>query len=145
MLLGLLLSLSSGLALTPRLVLRAARPPRCAPPALVSERHNQAYKETIKLFEPLAPDAPLRRVPLASHVPHPDGDCLIHTTTEPLLSAAECVGCLAARQAVRGRTAAAHVVDGGQQHVVARSREKKESYNKTPSHNTGHGTGAHWH
>jgi len=95
MLLGLLLSLSSGLALTPRLVLRAARPPRCAPPALVSERHNQAYKETIKLFEPLAPDAPLRRVPLASHVPHPDGDCLIHTTTEPLLSAAECAAIVA--------------------------------------------------
>jgi len=22
---------------------------------------------------------------------------------------------------------------------------KKEFYNKTPSHNTGHGTGAHWH
>ena len=23
--------------------------------------------------------------------------------------------------------------------------EQKEFYNKTPSHNTGHGTGAHWH
>ena len=22
---------------------------------------------------------------------------------------------------------------------------EKEFYNKTPSHNTGHGTGAHWH
>ena len=24
-------------------------------------------------------------------------------------------------------------------------RKAKEFYNKTPSHNTGHGTGAHWH
>ena len=24
-------------------------------------------------------------------------------------------------------------------------KEKIEFYNKTPSHNTGHGTGAHWH
>lgn len=58
---------------------------------MVSERHNQAYKETIKLFKPLAPDAPLYRFPLISHTPGPvDGECLIHTTAEPLLTSKEC-------------------------------------------------------
>lgn len=57
---------------------------------MVSERHNQAYRETIKLFEPLAPDAPLHRHPVDSHVPGPDGGHLVHTSAEPLFSAAEC-------------------------------------------------------
>jgi hypothetical protein len=56
----------------------------------ISERHNQAYKETIKLFEPLPRDAPLHRTPLISHVTGPDGVGLVHTTAEPLLSAQEC-------------------------------------------------------
>ena len=63
-------------------------------PVAVSERHNQAYKETIKLFEPLPPDAPMNFVPLLSYVPGAyDGiveDHLIHTSTEPLLTALEC-------------------------------------------------------
>ena len=58
---------------------------------MVSERHNQAYKETIKLFEPLPPDAPLHKVPLVSLVPDADGEGhLVHTTAEPLLTAVEC-------------------------------------------------------
>lgn len=61
-----------------------------ATPRMVSERHNQAYKETIKLFDPLAPDAPLHRYPVESHVPGPDGGHLVHTSAEPLFSAAEC-------------------------------------------------------
>ena len=66
----------------------------------VSERHNQAYKETIKLFKPLEPDAPLNRVPLFSLSPGPDdGICngiadppchLVHTTAEPLVTLEEC-------------------------------------------------------
>lgn len=65
------------------------------PVTMVSERHNQAYKESIKLFEPLPKDAPLDDVvfPLQSYVPGPaeyDGECLVHTTTEPLLTAGEC-------------------------------------------------------
>jgi len=63
---------------------------RCSSIHAVSERHNQAYKETIKLFEPLLPDAPARQFPLISHVPHPDGDHLVHSTAEPLFSAEEC-------------------------------------------------------
>ena len=62
---------------------------------MVSERHNQAYKETIKLFKPLEPDAPLNRVPIISLVPGPDDgvcncDHLVHTTAEPLVTAEEC-------------------------------------------------------
>lgn len=63
---------------------------RCGTPLAISERHNQAYKETIKLFEPLPRDAPLHRTPLISHVTGPDGGGLVHTTAEPLLSAQEC-------------------------------------------------------
>jgi hypothetical protein len=64
---------------------------------MVSERHNRAYMETIKLFDPLPADAaPLPsedegRVPLSSHVPGPDGEGhLVHTTRGPLLTAEEC-------------------------------------------------------
>ena len=57
---------------------------------MVSERHNQAYKQTIKLFEPLPVDAPLNKCELISHVPGPDGGHLVHTTAEPLLTAQEC-------------------------------------------------------
>ena len=65
-------------------------PRRCSPPVMVSERHNQAYKETIKQFDPLLPTAPLHYVPLVSHVPGPEGEHLIHTSQEPLLTPAEC-------------------------------------------------------
>lgn len=58
---------------------------------MVSERHIASYKESIKLFAPLPPDAPLHQFPLISHLPGPDhGDALIHTTVEPLFSAEEC-------------------------------------------------------
>lgn len=63
---------------------------RSPQPQMVSERHIQGYKETMKLFEPLSPDAPLRHFPKASHVPGPDGACLVHSTLEPLLTAQEC-------------------------------------------------------
>ena len=67
---------------------------RCGTPFAVSERHNQAYKETIKLFEPIPPDAPMNFVPLESHVPSAnDGianDLLVHTTATPLLTPLEC-------------------------------------------------------
>ena len=67
---------------------------RFGPPTAVSERHNQAYKETIKQFDPLPADAPLNYVELESHVPGPrDGiaeDHLVHTTTKPLLTNEEC-------------------------------------------------------
>ena len=73
---------------------RALHAARCSPPVAVSERHNQAYKETIKLFEPLPPDAPLNLVELVSHVPPPgDGiaeDYLVHTSAVPLLTSEEC-------------------------------------------------------
>ena len=86
------LEAASAFAPGPRFAPAAAAAPTCRSPPVVavSERHNQAYKETIKLFEPLAPDAPLNPVPLVSHVPHPDGDCLVHTSAQPLLSADEC-------------------------------------------------------
>ena len=57
---------------------------------MVSERHNQAYKETIKLFEPLLPDAPLHRFPLVSHLPGPEGGHLVHTSAHKLLMDHEC-------------------------------------------------------
>lgn len=57
---------------------------------MVSERHNQAYKESMKLFSPLAPDAPLHHFPTVAHVPGPDGDHLVHTTAEPLFTQEEC-------------------------------------------------------
>ena len=63
---------------------------------MVSERHNQAYKESMKLFEPLPPEAPLVHTPLISYTPGPDvSDItglrghLIHTTTEPLITRQE--------------------------------------------------------
>ena len=73
----------------------ASRTWRCSVPVAVSERHNQAYKETIKIFDPLPPDAPLqgtlqRDFSLNSHVPGPHGDNLIHTTSSPLFTAEEC-------------------------------------------------------
>jgi len=64
-------------------------------PSCVSERHNQAYKETIKQFAPLAPDAPLHRVPLISHSPDADGNHLVHTTAQPLFTADECAAIVA--------------------------------------------------
>ena len=64
---------------------------RVPSPLCVSERHNLAYKETIKLFDALAPDAPLNRAELISYgVPGPDGDHLVHTSAQPLLTASEC-------------------------------------------------------
>ena len=74
-----------GLLVTPR---------HAAPSMMVSERHNQAYKETIKLFEPLPTTAPLHRFPLISLVPGPDHPAedqhLVHTSVEPLLTPDEC-------------------------------------------------------
>ena len=74
-----------GLLVTPR---------HSAPSMMVSERHNQAYKETIKLFEPLPTTAPLHRFPLISLVPGPDHPAedqhLVHTSAEPLLTPDEC-------------------------------------------------------
>ena len=59
-------------------------------PVMVSERHNQAYKDTIKLFEPIPLDAPLIHLPLESKVLGPEGDHLIHTSEWPMLSSREC-------------------------------------------------------
>ena len=70
-----------GLLVTPR---------HSAPSMMVSERHNQAYKETIKLFDPLPTWADLPHIPLNSAVPGPDGGHLVHTSGEPLLTPAEC-------------------------------------------------------
>ena len=42
---------------------------------MVSERHNLAYKETMKLFDRLPVDAPLNRFPLVSYV---KGDDVYH-------------------------------------------------------------------
>ena len=42
-------------------------------PCMVSERHNLAYKETMKLFDRLPVDVPLNRFPLVSYVKGDDG------------------------------------------------------------------------
>jgi hypothetical protein len=66
---------------------RRTRAPRC-----VSERHNQAYKESIKLFAGMERDHELPSFgpyDVLSHAPH--DDCwLIHETTTPLISAEAC-------------------------------------------------------
>ena len=64
--------------------------PRFTPRMMVSERHNQAYKETIKLFDPLPTWADMPDIPLNSAVEGPDGGHLIHTSGEPLFTPAEC-------------------------------------------------------
>ena len=88
-----------GSLLAPR---RAPQPPpelragarRRGAPCMVSERHNLAYKETMKLFDRLPVDAPLNRFPLVSYVKGDDvyhgGDHLVHATAEPLLTKEEC-------------------------------------------------------
>ena len=85
-----LLSCCSGLELTPRLLHSSGALRRHPPPFAVSERHNQAYKETIKQFSPLPKDAVLHPTPLMSYVPGPDGGYLVHTSAQPMLSSNEC-------------------------------------------------------
>jgi len=79
-----------GLALNHARTPRSGHCPRSGHALMVSERHNQAYKDTIKMFSPLPTNAPLHSIPLESHVAGPDGGCLVHSSAEPIFSALEC-------------------------------------------------------
>ena len=70
----------------------AIRPRRSGPPAMVSERHNQAYKETIKSFAAMNASSPLRPFAsdeLSSHTPLGEMH-LVHESTAPLVTEEEC-------------------------------------------------------
>lgn len=81
-----------------------------SPTVMVSERHNQAYKETIKLFEPISRDVAMpdftadERVSYGAVMPAGDASVqplqLVHQSAVPLFSAEECAAVVSESESV---------------------------------------------